>query len=106
MGAEKIVLEKMFYENLGENGVWTRHHSINDTLVKLVDLLTFFPQKITRGGHMRRFSDPHDLSRWTLSRSEEKHVVTQISHLKTTYKSKVYGLLNAWHALAMKQEKG
>ena len=33
----------MFYENLGENGVWTRHHSINDTLVKLVDLLTFFP---------------------------------------------------------------
>ena len=34
----------MFYENLGENGVWTRHW-INDTLVKLVDLLTFFPPK-------------------------------------------------------------
>ena len=87
-------------------------HSINDTLVKLVDLLTcFFFQISLKKSHdissaERRFSDPHDLSRWTLSRSEEKHVVTQISHLKTTYKSKVYGLLNAWHASAMKQEKG
>ena len=86
-------------------------HSINDTLVKLVDLLTFFSRSHSKNHttfprQRRRFSDPHDLSRWTLSRSEEKHVVTQISHLKTTYKSKVYGLLNAWHASAMKQEKG
>ena len=81
-------------------------HSINDTLVKLVDLLKcFFSRSHSKKSHDISSAE-EDLSRWTLSRSEEKHVVTQISHLKTTYKSKVYGLLNAWHASAMKQEKG